>query len=153
MANEITLTLYNNSSAPNVISKRFTQVGSTITGQLIENVKLRNVIITIPYISDYASINYAYIPEFHRYYYVDVETMKGGRLRLTMRSDALSSFWNNYKSSPCIARRSTSSVNPDIKDDVLAYKSQPKIIHSSVPTVAFTPTSSGGCYILTVGGK
>lgn len=153
MANEITLTLYNNSSAPNVIDKKITQVGTTLTGQLKENIKLRNVVITIPYISGYASINYAYIPEFHRYYYVEVETMNGGRLKLTMRSDVLKSFWNNYKTSPCIARRSTSSVNPDIKDDVLAFKSQPKIIHSSTPSVKFTPTSSGGCYILTVGGK
>ena len=152
MANEITLTLYNNKSAPNVVYKNKTQVGSTMTGQIIENLNLQNVIITIPYFSDYALCNYAYIPEFKRYYFCKIEVLKGERLKLTMKSDALSSFWGDVKYSQCIARRSSSSYNPDIKDDYLVFKPQPKYVRRKT-SAKFTPTGSGGCYVLTIGGK
>ena len=152
MANEITLSLYNNASANNVVYKRITQIGNTLTGQLKENVAMTNVVIHIPYIENYVSVNYAYIPEFKRYYYVTIEVMNGERLKLTMKSDALSSFWNNYKTSQCIAKRSTSNYNPNIKDDVIAYKPQPVFIRRKT-SAKFTPSSSGGCYILTIGGK
>ena len=149
---EITLTLYNNSSAENVVQKRKTQIGSTLTGQLKENINLERVVITIPYISDYSLVNYAYIPEFHRYYYVSVDVMNGERLKLTMKSDALSSFYSKYKVSPCIAKRSSSNYNPMIKDDLVPFKPKPVIIRGKTSDF-FTPSSSGGCYILTLGGK
>ena len=152
MANEISLTLYNNSSANNVVYKRKTQIGNTLTGQLKENLEMSNVVIHIPYIENYAQVNYAYIPEFKRYYYTTIEVLNGGRLKLTMKSDALSSFWGNYKISQCIARRSSSNYNANIKDDVLAFKPQPVIIRRKT-SAKFTPSSSGGCYILTIGGK
>ncbi len=150
--NEITLTLYNNSSGQNVVYKNKTQVGQSMTGQLIENVNMEHVVLHVPYFNGYASVNYAYIPEFKRYYYVSLEVMNGGRLKLTMKSDALSSFWDSFQYSQCIAKRSTSNYNTDIKDDVLAFKSKPKIIRRNLNT-GFTPTSTGGCYILTIGGK
>ena len=150
--NEITLTLYNNSSGQNVVYKRKTQVGQTMTGQLKENVNMEHVIIHVPYFNGYASVNYAYIPEFKRYYYVTIEVVNGGRLKLTMKSDALSSFWQYCSTSQCIAKRSTSNYNTDIKDNVVAFKPQPKIIRRKTSN-KFTPSGSGGCYILTLGGK
>lgn len=147
----ITLTLYNNTSAPNVVKKRYSTL-QTLTGQLKENVNMQNVVITIPYFANYASCNYAYIPQFHRYYYVSIEVMDGERLKLTMKSDPLTSFWDNYCNSPCIARRSSSAPNPNIKDDLIPFKPQPVIIRRR-STQHFTPSSNGGCYILTIGGK
>ena len=145
------LSLYNCSSMPNVIHKSKTLL-RTLNGTLKENTNRESVVVTIPYSSDYSSINYAYIPDFKRYYFVSVDCLAGQRLRLTMRSDALSSFWNNYKTSQCIARRSTSNYNPAIKDDLKVFSPQP--VYSRRKTLAkFTPSSSGGCYILTVGGK
>ena len=152
MANELTLTLYNNSSGQNVVYKGKAQVGLTMTGQLKENVNMENVVVHIPYFSNYANVNYAYIPEFKRYYYCKVDVINGGRLKLTMKSDALSSFWQYFNTSQCIAKRSTSNYNTDIADNVLAFKPQPKIIRRKTSS-KFTPTSSGGCYILTLGGK
>lgn len=150
--NEITLTLYNNSSGQNVVYKSKTQVGQSMTGQLIENVNMEHVVLHVPYFNDYSSVNYAYIPEFKRYYYVSIEVMNGGRLKLTMKSDALSSFWGNFQYSQCIAKRSTSNYNNQIRDDVIAFNSKPTIIRRKT-TSKFTPSSSGGCYILTIGGK
>ena len=143
--------LYNNSSAPNVVFKRLTQL-RTLTGDLKEDVNREKVVVTIPYATDYASINYAYIAEYKRYYFVSVDMLKGNRLKLTMSSDALSSFWNNYKNSPCIARRSSSNYNTDLVDDLVHFKSQPIYIRRKTAQ-KFTPSSSGGCYVLTIGGK
>lgn len=145
------ISLYNNASAPNVIHKRKTLL-RTLNGTIKEDVNRESVVVTIPYASDYASINYAYIPDFKRYYFVSVDNLKGLRLKLTMKSDALSSFWNNYASSQCIAKRSSSAPNKDIADNLVHFKSQPIYIRRKTSS-KFTPSSSGGCYILTIGGK
>ena len=145
------ISLYNNASAPNVVHKRKTLL-STLNGTIKEDVNRESVVVTIPYASDYASINYAYIPDFKRYYFVSVDNLKGLRLKLTMKSDALSSFWNNYAGSQCIAKRSTSQPNNDIADNLVHFKSQPIYIRRKTQS-KFTPSSSGGCYILTIGGK
>lgn len=145
------ISLYNNASAPNVVHKRLTLL-RTLNGTIKEDVNRESVVVTIPYASDYASINYAYIPDFKRYYFVSVDNLKGVRLKLTMKSDALSSFWNNYKNSPCIARRSSSNFNTDLVDDLVHFKSQPIYIRRKTAQ-KFTPSSSGGCYVLTIGGK
>lgn len=145
------LTLYNSSSMPNVIDKAKTLI-ETLEGDLKENVNRENVVVTIPYTSAYARINYAYIPEFERYYFVSVDCIDGQRLRLTMHSDALSSFWDRYKYSPCIAKRSSSNYNPAIRDDMIAFKPEPVFIRRKT-SAHFTPSSSGGCYILTMAGK
>ena len=145
------LKIYNSSSMPNVINKAKTLI-DTFEADLIENVNRENVVVTIPYTSAYASINYAYIPEFERFYFVSVDCINGQRLRLTMHSDALSSFWNRYKYSPCIAKRSSSNYNPAIRDDMIAFKPEPVIIRRKT-SAKFTPSSSGGCYILTMSGK
>lgn len=150
--NEISLTLYNNASAPNVVYKKISQVGNTLTGQLKENLNMQNVVIHIPYIENYASINFAYIPEFKRYYNVSVEVLNGGRLKLTMKCDVLMSFWGKCNNSQCIAKRSSSDFNPQIVDNVIAFKCQPTLYRGH-STGHFTPSSSGGCYILTIGGK
>lgn len=145
------LTLYNSSSMPSVIYKQKTVI-ETLNGDLKENVNREHVVVTIPYTSAYARINYAYIPEFERYYFVSVDCINGERLRLTMHSDALSSFWDRYKYSPCIAKRSSSNYNPAIRDDMIAFKPEPTFIRRKT-SAHFTPTSNGGCYILTIGGK
>ena len=151
MPNELTLTLYNNSSAPNVVHKKLTQLTS-LSGDLKEDVNVENVVLHIPYFSTFASCNYAYIPEFKRYYYVKVDVISGERLKLTMRSDPLMSFYNSYCQSQCIARRSSSNYNFEIADNLLRYRPQPIYLRRKTG-YGFTPSSSGGCYVLTIGGK
>ena len=143
--------LYNCTSQPNVVHKKKTLL-NTLNGTLKENVNRESVIVTVPYFSGWEAINYAEIPDFKRFYYVSVECLAGVRLRLTMHSDALSSFWDNYKVSQCIAKRSTSDYNTMIKDDMIAFSPQTEIIRRKTRD-KFQPSSTGGCYILTVTGK
>lgn len=145
------ITLYNNSSAENVVHKNLSSI-TTLAGTLKENVNMENVIVTIPYIANYAYINYAYIPDFKRHYHVAVDLLNGQRLRLNMKSDPLTSFWGQYSNSPCIAKRSSSNVNPNIEDKKKPFNPQPKYIYRRMGT-GFTPTTTGNCYVLTLGGK
>lgn len=151
MAEPITVSFYNNFSANNVVNKSKTLI-TTMSGDLKENVDMENVVLIVPYFQNYASVNYAQIAEFKRFYYCKVEVMNGERLKISMTSDPISSFFNMYKNSPCIAKRNANAVNNDMVDKTVIWSPQPKIIHRKMGT-AFTPSSSGDCYILTLGGK
>ncbi len=147
---DITLTLYNNASAPNVVHKRITTL-HTLTGDLKGSAELEQLTMTIPYVSDFAQINYAYIPQFNRYYYVQVEVLNGELIKIDLTSDVLMSFWNSFKNSRAIAKRSSSNYNVLLPDDRLAFSPQPTYIRRKTAS-KFTPTNSGS-YVLTVGGK
>lgn len=150
-ADEFDIQLYNNSSAHNVVRKNKTLL-RTITGVLKENAYMERITCNVTYFEDYYRCNYAYIPKFHRYYYVTVVLMDGGQVRLVMKSDALSSFYDGYRNSKIIAKRSSSNCNPNIVDTASPFKPQPKIIDRKCD-FAFTPASTGYCYVLTMGGK
>ena len=150
-ARDIVITLYNTSSAHNVVKKQMTQL-KQITGNLKENTYMERITINVNFFEDYYRCNYAYIPEFHRYYYVTVELIDGKQVRLIMKSDALTSFYDGYKNSRVIARRSSSDCNPNIVDTASPFKPQPAI-HDTKCNFEFTPSSSGYCYVLTLGGK
>lgn len=143
--------LYNNSSAHNVVHKSISLI-RTMQGVLKENCYMEKITMNVTYFSDYYRCNYAYIPEFHRYYYVNVALIEGDQIRLVMKSDALSSFYDGYKNSKVIARRSSSDMNPNIVDTASPFYPQPKIIHRKT-SFGFTPSSTGYNYVLTMGGK
>lgn len=143
--------LYNNASAHNVVHKSITQI-RTMNGELKENCYMEKVTMNVTYFADFYRCNYAYIPAFHRYYYVNVELIDGDMVRLVMKSDALSSFYDGYKNSKVIAKRSSSDVNPNIIDKASPFKPQPMVVPRRT-SFEFTPSSSGYCYVLTMGGK
>lgn len=147
----MTINLYNNSSANYVVHKQMSLLTS-LSGHLKENVNMERLVVTIPYFSNYSRCNYAYIPDFHRYYYVTVDVLSGQRLRLNMDSDPLTSFYDNYAGSQVIAKRSSSNYNENMVDNKLPFSPQPKYEFRQIGT-SFTPSASGMHYILTLGGK
>lgn len=88
----MTIKLYNNLSDPNTVIKNITLV-STLTGSL------RNETETLihPHIliesSSFPSVNYAYIPEFGRYYFINAITaIRNNLWEITLSVDVLMSF-------------------------------------------------------------
>ena len=90
------ITLYKTPSSPNKIEK-------TLKGEIVyENIMLKedtdvkNPVIIISGIAKVGSIsgyNYAYIPQFNRYYWIDnISFNKGGLIELYMRVDVLMSY-------------------------------------------------------------
>lgn len=151
MSQTVEVKLYSNSSDPFVVHKSIT-LKNTVYCQFTESTPIDSPDLLLDMRNGIKDFNYCYIEEFGRYYYCYPETVNGNQMRLRCESDPLMSFWNSAMYSNCVAERSTSSPNPDIVDEMLPFNSIPKYIRRKMAN-GFTPSSSGGCYILTVGGK
>lgn len=143
--------LYQNYSDPNVVRKNLSFV-KDINCEMTGEVAVDSLELICDIDNDVNSINYCYIPTFSRYYFVTPAVINGKQMRLSCISDPLSSFWNSFKNSPCIAKRSSSNFNPYIEDPYVVKLPTCKIVARRT-AAAFTPSGSGGCYILTLGGK
>lgn len=145
-----TLTLYNNKSMQNVVHKNKTVI-TTLTGLIKENANLERLVVTVPYFAEFAQVNYARVDLFGRYYFVNVEVLTGDLIRLTMTSDAISSFWDSYKNSNVIARRSSSHPDVRIDDNRILKLPEPQIIFRKT-NCALTLANTNN-YVLTLTGK
>ena len=91
------ITLYKTKSANNVINKKLISeknLGNNCI--LADNTSVTNPTVIIGGITSLDSIsdyNYAYIPQCHRYYYInDIIALSGGRVKLLLTVDVLMSF-------------------------------------------------------------
>lgn len=87
----MTITLYNRTSASNVLYKTMTPVGTNITATAKGPVNVDQLNLVLDYTS--MDFNYLYISDFGRYYDVQGRTlMPGGFIMVTAVSDPLESF-------------------------------------------------------------
>lgn len=147
----VSIITYNNKSANNVIHKSLTQIESA-TCEFYGNIDIkRPVVILIGTNSKLA--NYAYVADLHRYYYIESAVIQNdGRLMLYLNSDPLMSFWDEFKNSPCVAKRSSSNYDPYLVDEMISIKES---VHYSIRRLngSFAPSQSGANhYVLTIGG-
>ena len=147
----ITINLYQNFSDPAFVHKKKTLV-KTCTCQITDSVDVDEMDLLFDMDSDLNKCNYAYIETFSRFYFLTPGVRNGNQMTMRAVSDPLTSFWSSYSASQCVAERSTSHPNPLIADEMLPFKAHPTLDIRQLAT-GFTPSSSGGCYILTVGGK
>lgn len=63
-----------------------------------------------------SAYNYAYIPDFHRYYFVTDITFAQNRVLYTLACDVLASYWGTLKESTQYILRSASAKNGKIVD-------------------------------------
>ncbi len=149
----MTITLYKSGSERNILNRSMTVVKSATAINATEVVNIETPDILINADPTLIGTDYAYIDNFSRYYFINsFEILNGNQYLLHLESDPLMSFKGGILSSPCIAKRSTSKINPDIEDNQAAFKNIPKRIHFKMAN-GFSPSSTGWCYILTLGGK
>ena len=146
----ISIITYNNYSDPKVVAKRKTQIQSA-TCDFYGDFEVNGGDVIL---NDQTSqnCNYAYISQFGRYYFASPEVLHDGRLVLHLKSDPLSSFWDDVKKSPCVANRSASNYDPYLQDDFVSIKEK---TNSSVRRLSgqFAPSQDGANhYVLTIGG-
>lgn len=151
MSATVEVNLYQNFSDPLVVNKNKSLV-KTCTCQITESIDVDEMDLLLDIDSAVNTCNYAYISAFSRFYFVTPGIVNGNQMVMHLVSDPLSSFWSSVGQSECVAERSSSHPNPELQDDMLPFKPQPKYIVRQLAT-GFSPSSSGGCYILTVGGK
>ena len=99
---------------------------------------------------DYATINYAYIPMWNRYYFVDDITAENdGNIRFSMSVDVLMTYATNIlKSKQFISR--AESLNSNLYIDPERPIQANKLL--SMEKLGNFPETTGNNYILTVAG-
>ena len=121
--------MYNTTDSDNTM-------GKTLTDETEFNIKLKgNTSITQPVVVLHSNniilFNYAYIPEFNRYYFVDkIELFPNGIYNITLNVDVLESFKNDIKNSYGMISKQTNINNyyndgyeSEIKKEVDLYRS------------------------------
>lgn len=95
------ITLYTNNSEKNKLDKNLSNA-KTFSGKLREESSIVNPYILIQ-IENPSSFNYAYIPEFKRYYFItDITSIRTGLWKISMHVDVLMSFKDTIKATQVI---------------------------------------------------
>ena len=151
------VTFYNCSDEPQDVHKANKTTLGTYNCNVYDTQDIEAPTILLPRNDSLRNANYCRIPFFNRYYYCRLEQLPDGREIMRCDSDPLTSFWDSYKNSPCIAKRSTSSTFPNMVDEGVI--TTPKITRTeSIMSNAscFAPDSTDNtrrCVMLTVAGR
>lgn len=101
---------------PAVMPKNLTDP-VTLSGYIRDNaVNVMNPVITLTGTPS-GQYNYAYIPDFNRYYFVDPPiTDRTGLIQMLMHVDVLQTYYEYIMQCPVIVDRSSGGYNADIAD-------------------------------------
>lgn len=134
------ITFYTNESPDNEVTKTLTQL-YTCSGELHENCSIIDPVIACEVnnvgSSNIPIINYAYIPDFNRYYFVRNITFEGKLVRFDMHVDVLSSFATELKNHNAIIARQQNKYNLYLQDGMIKTYANPHIEIKQFPN-AFT---------------
>ena len=115
----MTVIFYMNNSPENFVHKDITQL-STYDCTLRETTDITRPVILISGTNNIVGINYAFLPDFARYYYVDnVVSIRNEVWEFHLRCDVLKSFWNDIKTCECIIERNEYARTKDLQDSEL----------------------------------
>ena len=120
----MTLKIYTNTSEKNKVDKNITQVGQDISGTLRESCSVVDPVIAIEGLSD-MSVNYAYITEFGRYYYINNIVCRGNLFELHMHVDVLMSYRGGIRSNTAVISRQQNEYNLYLTDGVFKTEAIP----------------------------
>ena len=124
-------------------------VSATIKGAL----SVENPVLILQYKSDIQpNVNYLYIPEYNRYYFVtDIINLTGGRYELHCKVDVLMSFKDYILNLSCIVDKQSSKDNANMYLDDGSFVVQSK---EFVDTINFPNgfNDNGEFILITAGG-
>ena len=124
------ITFYTNESPDNEVTKTLTQI-YTCSGELHENCSIIDPVITCEVnnvgSSNIPVINYAYIPDFNRYYFIRNITFIGKIVQFDMHVDVLSSFADELKAHNAVIARQQNRHNLYLNDGIFRTYQNPHI--------------------------
>ena len=122
------LHLYKNMSDANVVDKNLTSL-ITIEGTLLDDCSIIDPVISINQdllsITDIADMNYAYIEEFERSYFIRNMVFKGKLLEISMHVDVLSTYKGNIRNLSAIIARQEKKYNLYLQDGMIKTYADP----------------------------
>ena len=115
----MTINLYSISDDDLKVSKTLGTATATFSNvNLLNEDDINNPYFDITLNSSYLGVNYAYVSDWHRYYFVDITILSGNIMRFNLRVDRLMSFIAPNKSTLTgYVERSTNHYNLNILDD------------------------------------
>lgn len=127
--------LYQNISEYNAVNKTINNL-TTLTGTLREESSIIDPIITISDIDSYVgSMNYAYIPEFNRYYFItNIETIRNKLWRVSFHVDVLYTYREQIKSNSAIIERNETQYDLKLNDGLFKTQQNPRIAQFPFPS-------------------
>lgn len=131
----MTLKLYNNQSEPKSVNKIITEL-VTLTGTLREQSSIIDPVFHITDIDNYVgSMNYAYIPDFGRYYFItNVESVRKNVWRVSMHVDVLYTYRDAIKNNSAIIERNEVSYDLKLNDGLFKVQQNPRIAQFPFPS-------------------
>ena len=100
------ITLCVNNSEKNKLGKYLSNL-NVFSGSLKDETSVTNPVVIME-LENPTGFNYAYIPEFGRYYFIDdIVSVRTGLWKISMKVDVLESFKNNIRGIPVILSDST----------------------------------------------
>lgn len=109
----MTAILYNNVSDSRKINKNLTEL-STINITLYLDTNVATPVFKIKHFTNNA--NYMYVPDLHRYYYINNYTLSNQCVYLHCAVDVLETYKTEILNSECLISRSENDYNDNIVD-------------------------------------
>ena len=139
--------LMNNQEELNKISKSPATV-MTLTGTLREETDIVDPQINVEYSGTLTNVNYMYISEFHRYYFITkIESIRTGLWRIYAHCDVLKTYSEAILGTPAVVARNENMYNIMLDDSMFKVQSNPRLQIANFPN-KFT----GESYVLVMKG-
>lgn len=133
----MTLSLYENKSDERVLNKSITTV-ATYEGYLRDESSITNPVVLIEgvfNIYNNGNVNYMYLPDYRRYYYItDIIQKRANLVEIYGRVDVLMSFKDEIKSCSGIVKRQANKWNLYLDDGSLKVYQNKVIITKVFPS-------------------
>lgn len=144
-----TISLFKTNSENNRVVKTLTDE-KQLSGELRNQTSVLNPSIRIESADNISTYNYAYIPEFGRYYYIsDIVSVRTNCWVVSLRCDVLMSYSSQIKSlRPIIERdevgQSAGLVDPDMPIDINKKVQKYYFPNGFTKDIQYVLTTSGG---------
>lgn len=139
--------LYNNTQELNKISKTPTLV-RTLTGEFREETDIVNPEILIEYDGTLTDVNYMYIQQLSRWYFITgIESVRTKLWRIYAHCDVLKTYSEAILGTEAVIARSESLYNLLINDSMFKVYSNPRLQIANFPS-----KFSGESYVLVMNG-
>ena len=123
------INLYENSSENYVVSKNITLKESMQNCILKDNTSVENPIILVRSGSNISGYNYMYIPDFHRYYYIEeIVSVNNGLWELHGHVDVLQTYGNHIRQQTATCKRQEQLFNMYLDDPEFKTYNKSKIV-------------------------
>lgn len=145
----MTIVLYQNLSEYNALDKNLTELIS-LSGTLREQSSIIDPVINISDIDNYiGSANYAYIPEFNRYYFItNIDSIRENLWRLSFHVDVLYTYREQIRENSAIIERNENEYDLKLNDGLFQTQQNPRIAQFPFPS-GFTTWN----FVLAVAGN